>query len=64
MTHTANTDTVRLYDADNQLVDEVQMPKRQPGEDPRSIIYMGKKYLEGGGPGKFYDKNEFYEVPQ
>ena len=55
--------TVRIYDRDDKLLAQVPMPKRGPGDPPRSTIFCGRKFVEGtGGSSSYYRENEFREV--
>lgn len=57
------TERARLYDKMDRLVDYVEMPRRQPEQPPRKIIYKGKTYVEGSdGMDSFYGPGEFAEV--
>ncbi len=55
------SETVKLYDVNNNLLKVIEIPKRLPEQAPRRIIVEGKKYVEGG-PGSFYGFGEFAEV--
>jgi hypothetical protein len=54
---------IKLFDADNNLVEEMNLPITDIAEWPRTVVFMDKKYQEGG-PDSFYKLGEFYEVQQ
>jgi hypothetical protein len=54
---------VTLYSANDEIVDRVTLPAGYMfGEPVRSIIVMGKLYVEGGRADSFYGKGQFAEV--
>lgn len=57
-----NSEKVKLYDLDNNLVDVIGVPPRMPDSPSRRLIYRGKKYIEGGAEDSFYKYGEFAEV--
>ncbi len=56
------TEKVKLFDLDNNLIDVIELPKRQPDQPPRRIIHRGVAYVEGGGELSFYSFCEFSPV--
>lgn len=56
-------ETIKLYDKNDALVDELNLPAEyMKGEPKRWVIVEGKKFVEGGGPDSFYGKGQFSEV--
>lgn len=53
---------IKLFDAGNTLVEEMKHPQTEFEDWPRTIVFMGKLFREGG-PESFYKIGEFYEVP-
>lgn len=60
---TAQAETVRLVDKDDNEVIKVSMPARQRGEGPRFTRWMGRKFVEQDGRG-FYPPGTFVEVDE
>lgn len=57
-----NTETIKLYDKDDQLLDTMTLPPGYMEDEPlRWVIVEGKKFIEGG-PNSFYGRGEFGEV--
>ncbi len=52
-----------LYDAMDNVVTKVKIPRRTDNQEPRGLIYKGKAYQEGGRPTQYYGIGEFVEVP-
>lgn len=57
-----NPAVVKIYDKDNNLVDQVELPPRRPDQGKRRLVWHGKRFIEGGGDNSFYGVNEFAEV--
>lgn len=58
------TEKLDLIDLNDQKVSEINLPKRQPGQGPREIVYRGRLFREGGGPDSFYGAGQLSEVPK
>lgn len=56
-------DAIKLFDADDVQVGQVQMPKRYKGQAPRQVVWMGRKFVEGDGTG-YYDYGSAAEVSE
>lgn len=58
-----SSETVKLYDKNDALVDELILPANyMEGQPERWVIVEGKKFVEGGGVDSFYGKGQFAEV--
>lgn len=53
--------TIKLVDANDQLVDTMQFPRRAPGMPPRTFVRCGRKFREDDTG--FYDDLTAVEVP-
>lgn len=58
------TDLMTLFDLDGKKCGSVTLPKRREGQEPRSVIWHGRAFSEGGGRDNFYGDCEMAEQPK
>ena len=58
----SSSEDCKLIDLDDKLIDTVKLPARYKGQEPRSVVYCGRKFVETDG--EFYGPGELIEVPR
>lgn len=58
------TEVIELYDLEDKIIAKVEINVDMPQTDPRSIMHLGRKFVEGGREGCFYGFGQFAEVPR